>query len=181
LLDRAQRTAGRNLLSGVPSRNGFLVGYARHQQRDEAIKVGGSLPVDPLIRVVLGATIAGAVPLPVDALALASGSIAEGKGGRRDACLQKRPLVGAPQEVAFGLGITLRGNAKAGSHRPHIVAQRRVGAFSVVDDIAAGRLVPLLEDFNPGDVEVIHAVFAGGLNTPARVRVFVEYLAAHLT
>lgn len=57
----------------------------------------------------------------------------------------------------------------------------RVGAFSVVDDIASGRLVPVLERFNPGDVELIHAVFVGGANTPARVRAFVDFLAARLT
>lgn len=56
----------------------------------------------------------------------------------------------------------------------------RVGAFSVTEDITAGRLVPLLEAYNPGDVEQIHAVFVGGANTPARVRVFVDFLAARL-
>ena len=56
----------------------------------------------------------------------------------------------------------------------------RVGAFSVVDDIAAGRLVPLFEAYNPGDVEHIHALFVGGSNTPARVRVFVDFLAERL-
>lgn len=56
----------------------------------------------------------------------------------------------------------------------------RVGAFSVVEDVAAGRLVPLLEAFNPGDEERIHAVFVGGANTPARVRVFVDFLAEQL-
>ena len=56
----------------------------------------------------------------------------------------------------------------------------RVGAFSVVEEIADGRLVPILEDYNPGDVETIHAVFAGGANTPARVRVFVDFLVEHL-
>lgn len=56
----------------------------------------------------------------------------------------------------------------------------RVGAFSAVDDIREGRLVPLLEAFNPGDRETIHAVFVGGANTPARVRVFVDYLADRL-
>jgi DNA-binding transcriptional LysR family regulator len=56
----------------------------------------------------------------------------------------------------------------------------RVGSFSVSEAIATGRLVPLLEAFNPGDVEQIHAVFVGGTNTPARVRVFVEFLASHL-
>lgn len=56
----------------------------------------------------------------------------------------------------------------------------RVGTFSVAAEIAAGRLVSLLEEFNPGDVEVIHAVFVGGANIPARVRVFVDFLAKHL-
>jgi DNA-binding transcriptional LysR family regulator len=56
----------------------------------------------------------------------------------------------------------------------------RVGRFSVAAEIADGRLVPLLETFNPGDVELIHAVFVGGTNTPARVRVFVDFLAARL-
>lgn len=56
----------------------------------------------------------------------------------------------------------------------------RVGTFSVADDIAAGRLVPVLEDFNPGDVEMIHAVFVGGTSTPARVRAFVDFLVERL-
>lgn len=56
----------------------------------------------------------------------------------------------------------------------------RVGAFSAEDDIRDGRLVPLLETFNPGDREAIHAVFVGGANMPARVRVFVDYLAERL-
>lgn len=56
----------------------------------------------------------------------------------------------------------------------------RVGNFSVADDLAAGRLVPVLEAFNPGDVEQIHAVFVGGANMPARVRVFVDFLVSRL-
>ncbi|CAN5315586.1 LysR substrate-binding domain-containing protein [soil metagenome] len=56
----------------------------------------------------------------------------------------------------------------------------RVGAFSVVEDLEAGRLVRVLEAFNPGDVEHIHAVFVGGANMPARVRVFVDFLADRL-
>lgn len=56
----------------------------------------------------------------------------------------------------------------------------RVGNFSMADDLAAGRLVPVLEAFNPGDVEQIHAVFVGGANMPARVRVFVDFLVSNL-
>jgi DNA-binding transcriptional LysR family regulator len=56
----------------------------------------------------------------------------------------------------------------------------RVGEFSVAEEIADGRLVRLLEEFNPGDVEHIHAVFVGGASTPARVRVFVNFLVESL-
>lgn len=60
------------------------------------------------------------------------------------------------------------------------VGVTRVGNFSVADAIDEGRLVPLLEEFNPGDREPIHAVFVGGANMPARVRVFVDFLAERL-
>ncbi|MFN7129793.1 MAG: LysR family transcriptional regulator [Brevundimonas sp.] len=60
------------------------------------------------------------------------------------------------------------------------VGVTRVGNFSVADAIEMGRLVPLLEAFNPGDREAIHAVFVGGANMPARVRVFVDFLAERL-
>jgi DNA-binding transcriptional LysR family regulator len=56
----------------------------------------------------------------------------------------------------------------------------RVGAFSVAQELAEGRLVAILEEFNPGDVEQIHAVFVGGTTTPARVRVFADFLAENL-
>ncbi|MCJ2055595.1 LysR family transcriptional regulator [Methylobacterium sp. J-048] len=56
----------------------------------------------------------------------------------------------------------------------------RVGTFHIADDLAAGRLVPLLEPFNPQDREVIHAVFVGGAGLPARIRVLVDFLAERL-
>jgi DNA-binding transcriptional LysR family regulator len=55
----------------------------------------------------------------------------------------------------------------------------RVGNFSIGRAVAEGRLVPLLEPFNPGDREVFHAVFVGGAILPARIRLFVDYLADH--
>ena len=82
--------------------------------------------------------------------------------------------------------LSVRGNIEAnngetlGQLAAAGVGVARVGAFSVVDDIAAGRLVPILEGFNPGDVELIHAVFVGGSQTPARVRVFVDFMAERL-
>jgi DNA-binding transcriptional LysR family regulator len=71
-------------------------------------------------------------------------------------------------------GETLGQLAKAG------VGIARVGSFSVADDIARGDLVPVLERFNPGDVEAIHAVFVGGATIPARIRVFVDFMAERL-
>ena len=61
------------------------------------------------------------------------------------------------------------------------VGLARLAVFHARDDIAAGRLVPVLEDCNPGDLEEIHAVFLGhGGWLPARVRVFLDFLVEHV-
>eukprot|EP01132_Coremiostelium_polycephalum_P022454 gene22454-26647_t len=52
-------------------------------------------------------------------------------------------------------------------------------SLQVSDDLASGDLVPLLEAYNPGDQEPIHAVFVGGAAMPARVRAFVDFLVEH--
>ncbi|MFD2052561.1 LysR substrate-binding domain-containing protein [Mesorhizobium calcicola] len=53
----------------------------------------------------------------------------------------------------------------------------RLAYWHVAADIAAGRLVRLLEDFNPGDEEATHAVYVGqGRHLPARVRAFLDFL-----
>ncbi|MDZ7927965.1 MAG: LysR family transcriptional regulator [Agrobacterium sp.] len=54
----------------------------------------------------------------------------------------------------------------------------RVGEFHVEPDIEAGLLVPVLEGYNPGDMEVIHAVYAGHDHLAARVRAFINFVAA---
>lgn len=55
----------------------------------------------------------------------------------------------------------------------------RLARFEVAADIAAGRLVPVLESCNPGDTDPVHAVFVGqGGYLPARVRAFLDYLVA---
>ncbi|WGF88131.1 LysR family transcriptional regulator [Marinivivus vitaminiproducens] len=57
----------------------------------------------------------------------------------------------------------------------------RLARFHVGPDIEAGRLVPVLEDLNPGDTEAVQAVFVGeGGHLPARVRAFLDHLAAHV-
>jgi len=84
----------------------------------------------------------------------------------------------------YALGV--KGNIEANNGETLVQLARqgvgiaRVGSFHVVEDIAAGRLVALLEAFNPGDREDIHAVFVGGANTPTRVRVFVDFLVERL-
>jgi hypothetical protein len=41
--------------------------------------------------------------------------------------------------------------------------------------------VPLLEPYNPGDLELMHAVYVGGGNVPRRVRAFIDHLLQTLT
>lgn len=53
----------------------------------------------------------------------------------------------------------------------------RVGEFHVRPDIDAGLLIPVLEDYNPQDLEVIHAVYAGHEHLAARVRAFIDFVA----
>ncbi|KFB08681.1 LysR family transcriptional regulator [Nitratireductor basaltis] len=53
----------------------------------------------------------------------------------------------------------------------------RLSRWHVERDISAGRLVPVLEDFNPGDRDSVHAVYVGqGRYLPARVRAFIDFL-----
>jgi DNA-binding transcriptional LysR family regulator len=57
----------------------------------------------------------------------------------------------------------------------------RLALFHVGADIAAGRLETVLDEFNPGDRQEIHAVFLGqGGPLPARVRAFIDFLAARV-
>jgi DNA-binding transcriptional LysR family regulator len=68
-------------------------------------------------------------------------------------------------------GETMRQAALAG------MGVARLGVFHVADSIKAGQLVPLLEKYNPGDLEMIHAVYLGGGQVPGRVRAFVDHIA----
>jgi DNA-binding transcriptional LysR family regulator len=57
----------------------------------------------------------------------------------------------------------------------------RLASFIVREDIAAGRLVPVLETFNPGDIDELHAVYLGqGGLLPVRIRVFLDFLSQHI-
>ncbi|WP_437319612.1 LysR family transcriptional regulator [Sorangium sp. So ce385] len=67
-------------------------------------------------------------------------------------------------------GETMRQMALAG------VGIARLGLFHVAADLEAGALVPLLEPYNPGDLELISAVYVGGGQVPRRVRAFIDHM-----
>ncbi|QWA10713.1 LysR family transcriptional regulator [Sodalis ligni] len=57
----------------------------------------------------------------------------------------------------------------------------RLALFQVREDVAAGRLVPVLEAFNPGDSEDVHAVFLGqGGYLSLRVRAVLDFLVENV-
>ncbi len=104
-------------------------------------------------------------------------------GFNRTRTLNTWPLLQGGQPVSVSAvgnaqvsdGASLQRLAVAG------VGLARLALFHARDDIAAGRLVPVLEDFNPGDLEEIHAVFLGhGGWLPARVRVFLDFLVENV-
>ena len=104
-------------------------------------------------------------------------------GFNRTRTLNTWPLLEGGQAVS----VTAAGNAQvsdgASLQRLAVagVGLARLALFHARDDIAAGRLVPVLEDCNPGDLEEIHAVFLGhGGWLPARVRVFLDFLVENV-
>ncbi|KYH02124.1 LysR family transcriptional regulator [Bradyrhizobium sp. DOA1] len=61
------------------------------------------------------------------------------------------------------------------------VGLARLALFHIGPDIESGRLVPVLQSYNPGDREDIHAVYVGhSAPLPARVRAFIDFLAEHV-
>ncbi|PTQ07420.1 LysR family transcriptional regulator [Sphingomonas oleivorans] len=83
----------------------------------------------------------------------------------------ERFFLPAHGQVMVGDGESARRLAIAGQ------GLARLSLFHIGRDIAAGRLVPVLEAFNPGDVEEINAVYLGqGGWLPARIRSFIDFL-----
>lgn len=104
-------------------------------------------------------------------------------GGQADIAIRFGPLadpIWPFRRESQNFSLSVKGNIEAndgetlGQLAAAGVGITRVGAFSVATELASGALVPLLEEFNPGDGELIHAVFVGGANVPARVRAFVD-------
>ena len=52
----------------------------------------------------------------------------------------------------------------------------RSGKYNVAPHIARGALVPILQDWNANDTEVVHAVFADHPQLAPRIRAFVDFL-----
>jgi len=85
------------------------------------------------------------------------------------------------------VSLPARGDVVAGdgeiSRRLALVGQgvTRLSLFHIRPDIKAGRLVPMLEAYNPGDVEEVNVVYVGhGGRLPARVRALIDFLAAEV-
>ena len=57
----------------------------------------------------------------------------------------------------------------------------RLGGFNLAADLKAKRLVPLLQEFDRGEPEEIHAVFVGRGHMPLRVRAFIDFLVDRVT
>ncbi|MFK0161610.1 LysR family transcriptional regulator [Rhizobium sp. NPDC090279] len=75
------------------------------------------------------------------------------------------------RSLQAGDGEAMRHLALAGA------GMARLAAFTIKSDVEAGRLRPVLEDLNPGDVEEFYAVYIGqGGPLPARVRALLEFL-----
>ncbi|MBN6112259.1 LysR family transcriptional regulator [Xanthomonas bonasiae] len=71
-------------------------------------------------------------------------------------------------------GETVRRMAVAG------IGLARLGDYHVRDDLAAGRLVEVLQEAVEGDTEEIHALYRGGPRLPQRVRVFLDFVVPRL-
>jgi DNA-binding transcriptional LysR family regulator len=91
---------------------------------------------------------------------------------RVDGRMIDMPIAG---NVRAGDGETLRALLIAG------VGLGRLSLYHVQSDIDDGRLVPVMEEFNPGDIAPIHAVYLGKAGRlPARVRALLDFLVANV-
>lgn len=93
------------------------------------------------------------------------------------------PFVVDGQKLAVRMGEVLRVNdgeamcalALAGA------GLARLSLYHVWDDLQAGRLKVVLEDFNRGDLEPIHAVYVGKPGQlPTRTRAVLDFLQQHV-
>ncbi|MCZ4073352.1 LysR family transcriptional regulator [Agrobacterium sp. LMR679] len=86
----------------------------------------------------------------------------------------KTVVIPATGRVQVSDGEGLRRLALAG------VGLVRLAAFTVREDIAAGRLVSVLDHLDTGETEMFHAVYVGQRGPlPARIRALLDFLGEH--
>lgn len=78
----------------------------------------------------------------------------------RGSCSLSRAVVGQVLQRFLGENIRLLALAGAGI--------ARLAIFHIQPDILAARLAPILEEHNPGDTEVVQAIFLGQAATCPR-------------
>ena len=93
------------------------------------------------------------------------------------------PFIVAGKEVL----IAPQGNVKVsdGDALRHLLLSGlgigRLAYFQVEEDIKAGKLIPILEDYTPNATEDIYGVYVGqGGMLPNRIRAFIDFLFHHL-
>jgi DNA-binding transcriptional LysR family regulator len=85
---------------------------------------------------------------------------------------KRRVLVPTEATIRTDGGVGLRAMVLAG------LGLARLAEFHVADDLAARRLVEVLQPYNPGDRVEVHALYPAdhGVAVAARVRVFIDFL-----
>lgn len=63
----------------------------------------------------------------------------------------------------------------------HGMGIARLGRFHVDRYLKSGQVVELLAEFNPGDVEELHAIFPAKRHMSSRVRAFIDFLAERVS
>lgn len=85
------------------------------------------------------------------------------------------PAVESPVAIEVADGEAMRHMALAGA------GLARLAAFTIRGDLEAGRLLPILENYNPGDFEEFYAVYLGqGGPLPARIRALLDFLTENV-
>ncbi|MDR0227257.1 MAG: LysR family transcriptional regulator [Burkholderiaceae bacterium] len=93
------------------------------------------------------------------------------------------PFLVGGQRVAVDIGEVVRVNDGDVMRELalHGAGLARLSLYHTWEDVQAGRLLPVLEDFDTGDLEPIHAVYLGKPERlPPRTRAVLDFLQAHV-
>lgn len=93
------------------------------------------------------------------------------------------PFVVEGRRIEVEIGQVVRVNDGDAMRRLvlHGAGLARLSLYHAWDDLAAGRIVPVLEAFNTGELEPIHAVYLGRPDRlPPRTRAVLDFLQAHV-